>query len=202
MSLSSTERDAAPTPVPVPVPVPVPGTRDVIARCARELFDQQGYPATSVRAIAAAAGIDPALVIRYFGSKEELFVRVMGLAEHPGPVLEGPTATVGVRLVTYVLAPERAAIRRHISAMMRASDYDSVRATLQETVRRLFMETLAQRLEGPDAALRARLITAQIGGIIQAWTTTDDEALTEADPSRIIELYGRAIQQLIDPPPV
>jgi AcrR family transcriptional regulator len=42
----------------------IPSTRDVIARQAQELFDERGYAGTSVRAIAAAAGIDPALVIR------------------------------------------------------------------------------------------------------------------------------------------
>jgi AcrR family transcriptional regulator len=191
MSLSPAERDAS----------PAPATRDVIAQHARELFDQRGYAATSVRAIAAAAGIDPALVIRYFGSKEELFIRVMGLIEHPGPVLDGPTATLGVRLVTYALGPERADLRRYLTTLILASGYDRVRSALREMIGRLFIENLAQRLEGPDARLRARLIAAQIGGIIQGLTIIRDEDLTEADPNRVIELYGRAIQQLIDPPP-
>src|SRR3954451_5584740 len=51
---------------PVSSPVdPPPGTRDVIGRHARVLFAERGYAATSVRGIAAAAGVDPALVIRH-----------------------------------------------------------------------------------------------------------------------------------------
>lgn len=51
-------------------------TRAAIEEAARRLFAQQGYERTTVREIGAAAGIDPALVIRYFGSKDELFSTV------------------------------------------------------------------------------------------------------------------------------
>ena len=178
-----------------------PPTRDLIARHARDMFGQRGYAATSVRAIAAAAGIDPALVIRYFGSKEELFLHVTGLADHPGPELREPRATLGTRLVASVLSPERAGMRRAFMTMIQASGYDRVRASLQETTGRLFIDRLAQFLEGPDAQLRAYLIGAQILGIIQGWTLIVPESLTEADLDRTIDLYGRSIQQLIDPPP-
>jgi AcrR family transcriptional regulator len=178
-----------------------PGTRDVIARHARRMFADRGYAATSVRAIAAAAGIDPALVIRHFGSKEGLFVAVTGLADHPGPELEGPLETLGARLVGYTLAPERAVMRRTLTTLVRASDYDSVRATLRETTRRLFVDELARRLSGPDAQLRAQLVAASLGGLIQAWADIEDEHRADADRGRVVELYGRAVQRLVDPPP-
>lgn len=179
---------------------PVPDTREVIARRARELFDRQGYTATSVRSIAAAAGIDPALVIRYFGSKEELFVRVMDLVEQTGPVLDGPTETMGRRLVANTLAEERAELRRQFTAMLWASDRDRVRASLREAIHRLFVVQVARRLEGPDVLLRAELIAAQIAGLMQAVAITGSEDVTEADQSRIVELYGDAIQRLVDVP--
>lgn len=191
MAATSVQRSAAST----------PSSRDLIARHAREMFDQRGYAATSVRAIAAAAGIDPALVIRYFGSKEELFLHVTGLADHPGPELHGPLATLGVRLVASVLAPERADMRRTFMTLIRASDYERVRASLQETTGRFFVDQLSRLLEGPDALLRAQLIGAQLLGIIQAWTIMVPAHVTEADLNRTIELYGPAIQQLIDAPP-
>src|SRR5687768_10823778 len=50
-------------------------TRAAILEAARTLFAERGYESTTVREIASAANADPALVIRYFGSKEELFVR-------------------------------------------------------------------------------------------------------------------------------
>jgi AcrR family transcriptional regulator len=175
-------------------------TRELIARHAREMFGHQGYAATSVRAIAAAAGIDPALVIRYFGSKEQLFLHVMGLADMPGPELRGPVATLGTRLVATVLAPERADMRRAFVTMIRASDYDRVRESLQETTGRLFVDRLAGLLEGPDALLRAELIGAQLMGIVQAWTIMAPNHITEADLDRTIVLYGGAVQRLVDAP--
>jgi len=179
---------------------PAPTSRDLIATHARDMFDKRGYAATSVRGIAAAAGIDPALVIRYFGSKEQLFLHVTGLAEQPVPEFRGPLDTLGTRLVASVLAPERATMRRTFMTMIRASDYDRVRASLQETTGRLFVDNLAGLLAGPDARLRAQLIGAQILGIVQAWTLMVPDHVTEAELDRTIELYGSAIQRLIDAP--
>lgn len=175
-------------------------TRDLIARHARELFDQRGYAATSVRAVAAAAGFDPALVIRHFGSKEELFLSVMGLADQPVLELHGPLETLGTRLVGVLLAPEQAGLRRTFMTLIRASEYDRVRASLQETTGRLFADRLAALLPGPDARLRAHLIGAQLLGVIQAWTLMVPGHVAEADRERAVALYGRAVQRLIDAP--
>jgi AcrR family transcriptional regulator len=176
-------------------------TRDLIARHAQQLFDQHGYAGTSVRAIAAAAGIDPALVIRYFGSKEDLFLHVTGVSEQIVPELLGePRDTLGERLVAAVLAPERAGIRRTFVAMIRASDYDRVRARLRETTGRVFVDRLTQLLEGPDAPLRAQLIAAQLVGIVHNWASMGPDDTSEADRARITELYGSAVQRLVESP--
>jgi AcrR family transcriptional regulator len=179
----------------------IPSTRDVIARQAQELFDERGYAGTSVRAIAAAAGIDPALVIRYFGSKEDLFLHVTGVSEQIVPqLLDGPRDTLGERLVAAVLAPERADVRRTFVAMIRASDYDRVRARLRETTGRVFVDHLARLLDGHDAPLRAQLIAAQLVGIIHNWPSIVSDEVNAADRARIVELYGSAVQRLVDAP--
>ena len=64
-------------------------TREAIARAAGQLFERHGYTGTSVRAVAAEAGVDPALVIRHFGSKEKLFLDTMDLQGHFGGVAQG-----------------------------------------------------------------------------------------------------------------
>ncbi|WKD34353.1 TetR family transcriptional regulator [Streptomyces xanthophaeus] len=48
-------------------------TKTAILRAARERFAAQGYERTTIRAVAADAEIDPSMVMRYFGSKEQLF---------------------------------------------------------------------------------------------------------------------------------
>lgn len=49
------------------------GTRDAILAAAKDAFSAQGYTATSLRAVARAAGVDPSLVTHFFGSKPGLF---------------------------------------------------------------------------------------------------------------------------------
>ena len=48
-------------------------TRADILDAARRRFGSDGYQTTTLRAVAADVGIDPALIIRYFGTKQELF---------------------------------------------------------------------------------------------------------------------------------
>jgi len=48
-------------------------TKEAILASARQRFAADGYERATIRSIASDAGIDPALVMRYFGSKEKLF---------------------------------------------------------------------------------------------------------------------------------
>ena len=59
-----------------------PGTsnsREAIAGAARALFGELGYDRTTIRGVAAAASVDPALVMHFFGSKQKLFVETMAV---------------------------------------------------------------------------------------------------------------------------
>ncbi|NUU20536.1 MAG: helix-turn-helix transcriptional regulator, partial [Streptomycetaceae bacterium] len=64
-------------------------------------FSRDGYEATSVRDIAADAGVNPALIYRYFGSKEKLFVSVISRDRDPAIVLQGPLDELPERSVTW-----------------------------------------------------------------------------------------------------
>jgi AcrR family transcriptional regulator len=158
-----------------------------------------GYDRVSIREIASSAGVDAALVMRHYGSKEELFVRVIGFDEHFAPHLGGPLATVGRRLATYVLEPAHARMRRTLTALLYASDHEAVRADLQGTMRRLLVDKLSSRLEGPDALTRAWLVSAQLLGLVHSWDVIGPDRSTAADRAHVAELYGAAIQQLITP---
>lgn len=74
-------------------------TRERILTAARERFAKTGYEGTTVRSIAAAAGVDPAAVIRYFESKERLFFEVVD-RESGWPSLEDcPDDRLGEEIV-------------------------------------------------------------------------------------------------------
>lgn len=172
--------------------------KDLIASNARVLFEAHGFAGTSVRTIAGAAGVDPSLVIRHFGSKESLFIKVIGLDGYVAPPVEGPLESLGERLVTSVLAPEHAEFRARLAAMVRASDREAIREGLRLTVRRIFIDELVAVLPGDDREARAHLISAQLGGIIQASAVIDGELRELISLERIIALYGGAIQAIVD----
>src|SRR5947199_8475773 len=83
-------------------------TRDAIADAARAEFAERGYDRATIRAIAAAAGVDPALVVHFYGSKDSLFGEVMALppavADGLAAIADGPRRTIGRRLAQLVVA--------------------------------------------------------------------------------------------------
>lgn len=176
-------------------------TRQAIADAARELFATQEFADTSVRMIAARAGADPALVIRYFGSKEQLFLETVQFHRLFAPAMAGPLEGLGQRIVLALLSTERDASFSAYRAMMRASGSDVVRQRLQEAIQEMFVAPLAPRIEGPDGALRARLVAAQLAGLIDGIAILEDPALRRASRDRLARVYGAAIQSLLSPPP-
>src|SRR5215471_10523792 len=83
-------------------------TRAQILAAAASCFAAAGYDATSLRRVAADAGVDPALVRRFFGGKEQLFTEVASALIDPeralAAVTEGPPSAAGERLLRYFLA--------------------------------------------------------------------------------------------------
>src|SRR5947209_7961227 len=80
------------------------GTRAAILAAARALFAERGMDATSVRGVAARAGVDPSLVLHFFGSKSGLFDAVLEPPIDPEEVralLSGPRSKAGERVVSF-----------------------------------------------------------------------------------------------------
>ncbi|QDQ98693.1 TetR family transcriptional regulator [Tomitella fengzijianii] len=183
--------------------------RNAVQQAAARLFSEKGFTATGVREIAGEAGVDPALVIRYFGSKEKLFLRTMTMSVDFADLMGGPLDGLGERAVAFVLDRTRGlvvngpdATRSYsagvFAALLRASDRPTVRAHLAESVEEMFVGLVAGRLSGADADLRARLMAAQLTGLMTAMHVVEDPGLTDASDADIVRYYGRSIQQLIE----
>lgn len=146
--------------------------RGRLAVAAQSLFASRGYEGTTLRAIAAEAGCDPALISYHFGSKRGLFAHVMTLALSPTSVLEaalpGDPSAVGERLLAHVMRawdqPEVSApLGRLVQAAM--TD-DEVMRAFREYVDQEVMGRLVEYFGGPDATERATaLLTVVIGTI-------------------------------------
>jgi AcrR family transcriptional regulator len=173
-------------------------TRDRIAASAQRLFAEKGF-STPVRAIAADAGVDPALVIRHFGSKELLFLEAISIDSILTDLTEsGPLEGLGERIVQKLLSDEMAEVLPLYAALLRATDRAAVREKLWGTVEANLMGPLAPRLTGADARLRTRLIVMQIGGLLNALSLYPDDPILAEDQAALIDVYGRSIQHLID----
>lgn len=175
-------------------------TRTAIEGAARTLFAERGFDGASVRGIAGEAGVDPALVIRHFGSKEALFLRTVDTSLGIGSVLDGPLEDVGRRLVAYFLDPARPVIRQRYVALAQAAHHDQVREEMNRHTAETYVAPLAPRLAGADAELRVALAVAQLAGLLDLLFLQRDPILTAADPAAVIATYGDAIQRLLTPP--
>ena len=175
---------------------PKPPSHGAIWSAATQLFTEKGYAATSVRDIGTLAGVDPSLVIRHFGSKERLFLETMQL-EH-NPLLEGPIETLGERFIASMLSSDDQ-VRGVFIALMRASDSGEIGSQLRTAHEDAFVAPIKQRLEGPDADLRARLAASLVGGLLYSLWVVGDETLAAADHRDIVRRYGALLQALVTP---
>ncbi|MQY20970.1 TetR/AcrR family transcriptional regulator [Nocardia macrotermitis] len=173
-------------------------TPEAIRRAARNLFAEHGFSGTSVRDIAAAAGSDPAVVIRHFGSKEKLFLEVVTVAPQFPGLVEGPLETLGRAILQRLIETDGSTLRLH-ATLLGALDRPDVRRYLEESTTRNIIEPLAARLPGPNAELRAQLVAAQIGGLLMSITLFESTA-SPALTAEALRFYADALQELIDHP--
>ncbi len=167
--------------------------KDKIRLSAKTLFADNGFDATGIRDIAADAGVNPAIVIRHFGSKERLFVETVDSSEGWQAALDGPVEEIGERLVRAVLA-SRSGLQI-FGGVVRASERPDIRTHLQQLIATQFAAPLAELLDGDDARLRAHLFAAQLAGLMFALSVYDDEFLLSADKEAIVKIYGRSLQR-------
>jgi AcrR family transcriptional regulator len=176
-----------------------PSSRDRIFAAAKALFERDGFAETGIREIATAAGFTPALVIRYFGSKEQLFLATMELDNSLTQILTGPLETLGADLAAFVMSVSQPPLLGGgvFGALMRASDRPAVQASLQQSLETSVVAPLSGRLTGDNADLRARLIWACVTGLFTALELVGDTTLRSANQQDVVDLYGPCIQRLV-----
>ena len=184
-----------------------PGASDARARilaAARESFGEAGLDGATIRGIAAAARVDPALVHHYFGTKRQLFVAATQLPIDISAllprVLDGPPERVGHRLVAAFLEVwEEPRARSALLGVLRSAVSDERAAA---TTRALLLgEALAPvvaALGVPDAALRATLVGSQLAGLAMIRYVIRVEPLASADPAVLVEAVGPTIGRYLN----
>jgi AcrR family transcriptional regulator len=141
-------------------------TKAAILSAAREQFAAKGYQAATVRAIAAAAGIDPAMVLRYFGSKEGLFAVAADFDLRLPDLSAVPRRRVGAALVEHFL--ERWEDDEALMALLRTAVTNEAAAARMRTIFATQLAPVVARLSGEAraaASTRAGLVASQMLGL-------------------------------------
>ena len=182
-------------------------TREAVLTAARARFAASGFTATTIRLVAADAGVDPSQVMQFFGSKDELFAAAMAIPasalERFSTAYEGPDEHLGERLVRASLAawegpPEDS---EPLMAMLRGAIANE---SASEQLRDFLQSRLRHGTEGrtdEDAALRAGLASTMLVGVIVGRRVIGVPTLAAADPEQLVALLGPAIQQILVPQP-
>jgi AcrR family transcriptional regulator len=181
-----------------------PDTREAILAAARDAFAERGFDAASIRAIATGAGVDPALVHHYFGTKDQLFLASINAPIDPREllpqVLAGGPEQVGERLVRLFLKVWDSPAGAAGAALMRSAVSNEWTARLL----REFMVTQILRramqsldMDPAEAPLRASLVASQISGLAMIRYVIKVEPLASASPDEVVAAVAPTIQRYV-----
>lgn len=171
-------------------------TRQAILQAAQKLFYEKGYDGASVRKIAQEVPIDPAMIMRYFGSKEGLFsAAVLIDLKLPDPITI-PHDKAGEGLVRHFLnlwEGERSAIGLPILLRSAVSNRDAL-----DKIHAIFAEQVAPTIAGitsaDDADTRAGLIVSQLFGLALCRYILKLPPVVDLTEEEIIDRIGPVVQ--------
>jgi len=182
--------------------------RDDILAAARTLFAERGFDATTMRVIAADAGVDVALVAYYFGAKDAVFTAAMDLPVNPAAAIAGAFADgvdgAGMRLarafVTVWEAPETGGA---LLAMLRsAASNERAGAAFAEFIGHGILVRYQDLIGGQDAQRRTMLVAMQMVGLAMLRYVLEVEPIASLPAEEVIAVVGPVLQHLLNGPPL
>lgn len=178
-------------------------TRERILEVARDLFASNGIDKTSIRSIAAGAGVDAALVHHYFGTKQQLFAAAIHAPINPmdviGPLREVPVEQLGLVLPTVILPIYDSEIGKGFIATLRAliagSDAGLVRSFLQEII----TAEIGPRVDDPPGSgrIRVQYVASQLLGVVMARYILELEPFVSLPVEQIAATIGPNLQRYL-----
>jgi AcrR family transcriptional regulator len=177
-------------------------SREDILAASRVLFGQRGYDKASIRAIAGEAGVDPALVHHFFGTKDELFAAAMELPIDPATVmpliLSGPREEVGERLIrTFLRLWEDPRLKPQFVGIVRSAMTNEAGARLlREFIASRIFARVAEALGVPQLNINAA--AAQVIGFAMLRYVLEMEPIASASHDEIVALLAPTIQRYVN----
>ena len=191
------------------------GESSGVIKAARDAFMASGYARTTIKSVAAAAGVAPTVVTNLYNNKEALFAAAMALPFDPQraiPALIAPGIDgMGERIVrsTFQLVADekiRADLSKAAGAVQGASstkvsgvDIFAVIKPLSDYFQTAVIDRVLVAVGIPDARLRGALISANLSGIIAYRYFLQVEPLATMSEDQVVALVAPMIQDLLDP---
>ncbi|GAA2639413.1 TetR/AcrR family transcriptional regulator [Paractinoplanes durhamensis] len=179
-------------------------TRDQILAAAREAFAEKGYDGASIRGIAAGAGVDPALVHHYFGTKDKLFLAGMNvpidLDALVKQVLGAPRDEVGVRLVRAMVGVWDSPAGASAVAVLRSamSNVEIARMMREFIVSQLLSRVIAGLgIDRAEAPLRTALVLSQVVGVAVTRHVLHLDPIASIDAEQLVAAIGPTVQRYL-----
>jgi AcrR family transcriptional regulator len=178
-------------------------TRDRILANARVLFARNGIANTSIRAVAAAAGVDSALIHHYFGTKEKLFAAAVRVPIDPmdiiGPLRETPVEELGHKIPSMLLPLWDSEVGAGFIATLRSilagSEVNLFRSFIQDVI----AVEVGARVDNPPGTgiIRIQFVASQLVGVLMARYILDLEPFKSLPAEQIVETIAPNLQRYL-----
>ena len=174
-------------------------TEAAILHAAQQQFAEDGYERTTIRSVAAAASVDPALVMQHFGSKERLFAVAAKWSSAHETVLDAPREQVAAAALTDVMGRfEDEDTREAAAALMRnCLTHPEASRIIRDEVMCERMDLIARRIGGDDGSLRAALLGAIMMGFGLSRYVLEIPEVAAASQEDIRRVLEPALQALV-----
>jgi AcrR family transcriptional regulator len=178
-------------------------TRERILASALDLFARDGIDRTSIRAVAAGAGVDAALVHHYFGTKQQLFAAAIDIPIDPMTVLvpmrEIPVSELGFTLPSVLLplwdSELGAGLIARLRSLIAGTDVSLARSFLEEVI----TAEVASRVDNPPGTgmIRAQFFATQLMGVVMARYIVKVEPFASLPAEQIVQTIGPNLQRYL-----
>ncbi len=178
-------------------------TRDRILANARVLFARNGIANTSIRAVAAAAGVDSALVHHYFGTKENLFAAAVRVPIDPmdiiGPLRETPVEELGHKIPSMLLPLWDSEVGAGFIATLRSILAGSEVNLFRSFIRDVIAVEVGARVDNPPGSgiIRIQFVASQLVGVLMARYILDLEPFKSLPAEQIVETIAPNLQRYL-----
>ncbi len=179
-----------------------PDTRAEVLAAARTSFAEKGFRGTTIRAVASAAGVDPALVHHYFGTKDDLFVAALHIPVDPREVLAPVVAAgpdgAGERLLrTFLSVWDDPELQPGLLALARSLVADEGAGMVRDGFIPVVVGPVLAGLVRDRPEVRIPLVASQVVGLIIARYVIALPALAQMPADDVVARVGPVLQHYL-----